>query len=103
MSYKSKITKRFAKQFGKCVGDFKIMNNDGIDNFLIPMDSDNLNFCLLYWFRYKITKTPNPFKVTPIYFYSSDEPDPTTLKILRDQCKADSVPFVGKDLDLVLI
>ena len=80
----SKIIKRFAKQFGKGCGDFDIVNNNGTDHFLVPIDCDYIRLTLLHWLHYKTTKVPKHFKLTPIFLYSTDEPDPETVKYLND-------------------
>ncbi|KAH0790562.1 tRNA 2-thiocytidine(32) synthetase TtcA [Histomonas meleagridis] len=84
----SKITKRFARQFGAGCGDFNIVNNEGTDHFLIPIDSDYSHLSLLHWMRYKVSKVPKGFKITAVHLYTTDEADPQTTKYLDEFCES---------------
>lgn len=83
----SKIIKRFAKLFGRGCGDFDIVNNDGSDHFLVPIDCDYTKQSLLHWLHYKTTKVPNHFRLTPIFIYEGEEPDAETVQYLNEFVK----------------
>lgn len=93
---KIKGAKHFAKKFGSACGDFNIVNNDGVDHFLIPVDLDYPHQTLLYWIHYKTTKIPKHFKVTAIHFYSTDDVNEETNAHFTEICNKLQIPYKTK-------
>ena len=95
----NKITKRFARQFGSGCGDFSIVNNEGTDNFLIPVDTDYFHLSLLHWMHYKAKKVPSGFKITAVHLYTANEADPETTKYLNEFCENMKLTINYKKVD----
>ncbi|OHT00752.1 hypothetical protein TRFO_32433 [Tritrichomonas foetus] len=89
-------SKHFAKKFGQACGDFDIVNNDGVDRFLVPIDWDYPLQTLLHWMHYKTTKIPKHFKIVAVHFHSSEEADSSLLKYFSEYCEKRSIEFHSK-------
>lgn len=94
-----KGSKHFAKKFGSACGDFDIVNNDGVDHFLIPVDLDYPHQTLLYWMYYKTTKIPKHFKITAVHFYSTDTVNEETNAHFIEICNKINVPYKTKKVE----
>lgn len=96
---KIKGAKHFAKKFGSACGDFNIVNNNGIDHFLIPVDLDYPHQTLLYWIHYKTTKIPKHFKITAVHFYSTDNVNEETNSHFTELCNKLQIPYKIKKVE----
>lgn len=91
--------KHFAKKFGSACGDFNIVNNNGTDHFLIPVDLDYQHQTLLCWIHYKTTKIPKHFKITAVHFYSTENVNEETNAHFTELCEKLQIPYKAKKVD----
>ena len=73
---------RVAKQFGKAVGQFDLIN--GADKILVPVDLDHPSLSLLFWLHHKSRKMPQHFVSCPVYFHSDPTPSPDLVSYLTE-------------------
>jgi hypothetical protein len=85
---------RFARQFGKACGDFHIVTDDGLDNFLVVLDRDGPSQSLLWWLNYKRSKSPRHFRLNAVHLFVGDGPDPETASYLSEFCEKLQCPIL---------
>ena len=91
-------SKHFAKKFGQACGDFDIVNNDGVDTFLVPVDLDFPHQTLLHWIHYKTTKSPKHFKVVAVHFHTG-EVKSEIVDHFTEYCENRKIAFHTKKVD----
>ncbi|OHS95074.1 hypothetical protein TRFO_38744 [Tritrichomonas foetus] len=99
MMKKVKGGKQFGKLFGTACGDFNIVNNEGVDHFLVPVDLDIPHQALLCWMQYKTTKVPKHFKLTAVHFYSTPEVNSKTNTHFSELCNKFNITFISKKVE----
>lgn len=87
---------RVAKQFGKAVGQFDLLQ--GTDKVLVPIDADYPSMSMLYWLHHKTRKMPIHFQIIPVHFYSTPEPSSVTMEILDRFAKKHETTIQSKQI-----
>jgi hypothetical protein len=87
MKSRPKCFPKFARQFGKACGDFRLVEDDASDRFLVVLDRDLGSQTLLWWMNYKRNKAPRHFELLALHLYSSDMPDSVCAAYLTEFCK----------------
>ena len=96
---KIKGGKQFSKKFGMACGDFGIVDNNGTDKFLIPVDLDYPHQTLLFWMHYKTTKMPKHFKITAVHLFSTQEINQKTDIYFESECQKIGADYIKRKVE----